>query len=119
MSSEWIFLERWRGRSPRAMLNAADFPDLASIRRHWDGIERGTQAFVAELSDAHLIRDVEYTNTEGEHWTYPLWQQMMHQVNHATQHRSEAAVMLTQFGHSPGWLDLLYYIDLRSGNGRA
>jgi uncharacterized damage-inducible protein DinB len=44
---------------------------------------------------------------------------MMHQVNHATQHRSEAAVMLTQFGHSPGWLDLLYYIDLRSGNGRA
>jgi uncharacterized damage-inducible protein DinB len=115
MSGQWIFLERWRGRSPRAMLNAADFPDVASIRERWDGIERETQAFSAELSDARLIQDVEYTNTEGERWTYPLWQQMIHQVNHATQHRSETAVMLTQLGHSPGWLDFLYYIDLCSG----
>jgi uncharacterized damage-inducible protein DinB len=84
------------------MLNAADFPDVASIRRRWDEIERETQAFVVALSDAQLVQEVEYTNTEGPRWTYPLWQQMIHQVNHATQHRSEAAVMLTQFGHSPG-----------------
>ena len=32
----------------------------------------------------------------------PLWQQMLHQVNHATQHRSEAAVMLTQLRPLPG-----------------
>ena len=117
MSGQWIFLERWRGRSPRAMLDAQHFHDVPSIRRHWDGIERETQAFLGELSDAQLVRDVEYTNTEGERWTYPLWQQMIHQVNHATQHRSEAAVMLTRFGHSPGWLDFLYYIDLRSTEG--
>jgi len=119
MSGQWIFLERWRGRSPRARLDAQHFPDLSSIRRHWDGIERETQVFVAELSDAQLIRDVEYTNPEGERLTYPLWQQMIHQVNHATQHRSEAAVILTQFGHSPGWLDFLYYIDMQSARGRA
>lgn len=114
MSGQWIFLERWRDRSPQAMLDPQRFPDPPSIRRHWDGIERETQAFVTELTDAQLGREVEYTNTKGERWTYPLWQQMVHQVNHATQHRSEAAVMLTQVGHSPGWLDLLYYIDLHS-----
>lgn len=112
MSGQWIFLERWRGRSPRAMLEAANFSDVPSIRRTWDGIERETHAFVAELSDAQLVRNVEYTNTNGEVWTYPLWQQMIHQVNHATQHRSEAAFMLTQLGRSPGWLDFLYDIDL-------
>ncbi len=43
---------------------------------------------------------------------YPLWQMMLHQVNHATQHRSEVAVIWTQFGHSPGALDLLHDLDI-------
>ena len=71
-----------------------------------------TTRFVAGLTDARIAAIVEYTNFEGERWAYPLWQQMLHQVNHATQHRSEAAVMLTQAGHSPGWLDYLYFVDV-------
>jgi uncharacterized damage-inducible protein DinB len=43
---------------------------------------------------------------------------MIHQVNHATQHRSEVAVLLTQCDHSPGWLDFLHFIDLRGGSRR-
>src|SRR2546426_821911 len=115
MGAEWLYLERWHGRSPRASFAAADFPDLATIRARWQTIERDTQAFVATLTEADLARVVEYTNMQGERWAYPLWQQMIHQVNHATQHRSEAAVMLTKLGHSPGWLDLLYFVDLVGG----
>jgi len=90
-----------------------DVPDLASIRAHWDVIERDTQALVTALDDIRLSAVVEYTNFKGEKWAYPLWQQMLHQVNHATQHRSEAAVLLTKLGHSPEWLDVLYFVDLR------
>jgi uncharacterized damage-inducible protein DinB len=112
MDAQWVYLERWHGRSPRASFAAADFPDLATIRARWAAIERDTQAFVAALTDADLARVVEYTNMQGERWAYPLWQQMIHQVNHATQHRSEAAVMLTKLGCSPGGLDLLYFVDV-------
>ena len=114
MNAQWLYLERWQGRSPRAWPEPAADSDLAAIRARWDVIERDTQAFVAGLDDARLATVVEYTNMQGEKWAYPLWQQMIHQVNHATQHRSEAAVLLTQLGHSPGWLDLLYFADLRS-----
>ena len=66
------------------------------------------------MTEPRLAAVVEYTNFHGERWAYPLWQQMTHQVNHATQHRSEAALMLTQAGHSPGGLDLLYFVDLQN-----
>ena len=119
MGAQWVYLERWQGRSPRAFFDAASFPDLDAIRARWDGIERDTRAFVAALTDADLARVVEYTNMQGERWAYPLWQQMIHQVNHATQHRSEAAVMLTKLGHSPDWLDLLYFVDVDAASKSA
>jgi uncharacterized damage-inducible protein DinB len=35
---------------------------------------------------------------------------LVHVVNHGTQFRSEAAVALTEYGHSPGDLDLIFYL---------
>jgi uncharacterized damage-inducible protein DinB len=111
MHAQWIWLQRWKGISPRTRLRPDDFPDLEAIRAHWVGLERETREFVEGLGEAELARVIRYTNTKDESWAYPLWQMLIHQVNHATQHRSEAAMLLTQMGHSPGDLDLLVYVD--------
>jgi len=111
MAAQWIWLARWKGTSPTTLLDAREFPDLASLRARWDELEAETQRFVETLTDSDLSRVVEYRNTRGERWAYPLWQQVVHQVNHATYHRGEVAATLTQLGHSPGDLDLLIYID--------
>jgi len=122
LGAQWLYLERWQGRSPRVMPAPADFADLDAVRARWSEIENATAAFVAGLTEARLAATLEYENMEGQRWRYPLWQQMLHQVNHATQHRTEAAMLLTRAGHSPGWLDYLYWIDLEgrslSPNGR-
>ena len=112
ISAQWMWLSRWQGISPRAMFDPAGFADLAAVRTRWEQLEQDTQAFVSSLDDQALERVVEYTNTKGQPFAYPLWQLMLHQVNHATQHRSEVAAMLTQFGQSPGGLDLIFYLSL-------
>lgn len=114
MSAQEMWLSRWRHGAPAAMLDPAGYPDLAALRAQWGAIERDTQSFVAALGideEHDPARVVTYTNTRGQTWAKPLWQLMLQQVNHATQHRSEVAAMLTHLGHSPGWLDLVIFLD--------
>lgn len=111
MGAEWIWLSRWNGISPNAMFAVIDFPNLQSIQTRWDAIEAETQQLIDQIDPSQLTEVVSYINTRGEKWAYPLWQQIVHQVNHATQHRSEVAAMLTYFGNSPGDLDYLVYQD--------
>ena len=114
-SAQWLWLERWRETSPRELWNPAGFADVAELRIRWDEVEAATAEYVATLREPDLGRVVSYVNFQGERWAYPLWQQLLHQVNHATQHRSEAALLLTRLGYSPGWLDLLVYVDEQVG----
>ena len=117
LSSQWLWLSRWKGSSPRKLLDPAEFPGLAAIRARWAEIEGGTQEFLARLDSDQLGQAINYVTTEGEPRSYPLWQPMLQQINHATQHRSEAAVMLTNFGHSPGDLDFIIYLHRESRDG--
>lgn len=105
------WLARWREEADRAIPEIGQHPDLAALRTTWAEVDAETHRFVGVLDATALARAIAYVNDRGETWVYPLWQLLVHQVNHATQHRSEVAVMLTQFGYSPGWLDFLLFID--------
>ncbi len=113
LSAEWIWLSRWRGVSPTVALREDDFPTRASIRERWREEEQKMRAFVASLGESDLTRVVNYSNIKGKAFARPFWQMLAHVVNHGTQHRSEAAAMLTEFGHSPGDLDFVVFLDER------
>ena len=93
----------------RRPLLPADYPDVAAVRSAGEALEQRTQAFVAWLSDADAARVYAHTRPDGKEWRLPLWLRLLHVVNHGTQHRSEAASMLTGFGQSPGDLDVPYF----------
>ncbi len=37
---EWLWLERWRGRSPRSLLAPEEFPTLPALSARWRAVER-------------------------------------------------------------------------------
>ena len=83
-------------------------PDLASLRASWEREWAGYDAWFDRMDPAWLDQSEEGIS---------LWQALAHVVNHGTQHRSEAAVLLTAVGHSPGDLDMVDYIDSVNGQG--
>ncbi len=65
------------------------------------------RSYLKGLADADLDRVVSHRSTEGVAYSAVLWKILAHVVNHGTQHRSEAAVRLTELGASPGDLDFI------------
>jgi uncharacterized damage-inducible protein DinB len=119
--AEWIWRMRWEGSSPTERLKQTDFPSLASLRTRWAVEEARLLAFVDTLSDERLNAVFEYKTTRGEAMREPaLWPVMVHVVNHGTQHRSEAAALLTGLGRSPGDIDLIIFLrEQQPSNGSS
>lgn len=108
--AESIWRTRWQGESPIKRIKPEDFPTFESLRARWMEDEKLLMAFVENLTDEKLNSTFNYKTTTGDPHQRILWQAMTHVVNHGTQHRSEAAAMLTELGHSPGDIDLMLFI---------
>jgi uncharacterized damage-inducible protein DinB len=109
--AEWIWRNRWQGNSPTSRLKPDEFPTFESLRERWTAEEKQLMDFVENLTDEQLSNPFQYKNTKGVPFEQILWKAMAHVVNHGTQHRAEVAAMLTDFGCSPGDVDMIYFFD--------
>jgi uncharacterized damage-inducible protein DinB len=109
--AEWVWRQRWEGISPTKRFKPEDFPTFESLHVRWAEEEKALMSFVERLTDEKLESKFKYNSTDGEPHERILWHVMAHMVNHGTQHRAEAAAILTDLGHSPGDIDLLYFLD--------
>jgi uncharacterized damage-inducible protein DinB len=111
VSSEWIWRLRCEGGfSPPARLPDIMFPDPASLHQRWQEEESAMRHYLATLDKEHLQGVVRYKTTKGEPRENLLSHILTHVIIHGTQHRSEAALLVSQLGHSPGDLDLIFYL---------
>ena len=115
VGAEWVWLERWRGRSPTMLaaeeFAAKKFPTLVTVQDRWRAVERDVREYLAGLTEEALTRPLTYINLKGETWTYPLWQTLFHVVNHQTYHRGQVTTLLRQLGAQPAQIDYLVAHD--------
>ena len=112
--AEWIWLERFQGRSPSALPDVNIFADVRTLRGTWSIHEERLLVFVAGLSQADLDRTMEYKTLKFGVYSNPMWQSMMHLVNHGTYHRGQVTTLLRQLGAQPILLDLMHFYRERS-----
>jgi len=106
LGAEWIWLERWRGRSPQALPPVTDYPTLTALREAWGPVEQGVRDYLSGLSEEAFAGRFSFTNAKGETWTYPVWRSLLHVSNHQTYHRGQVTMFLRQLGVSPPALDV-------------
>ena len=112
--AEWIWLERFQGRSPSRLPDPAQFEDVISLREHWLPQEQRLLGFVRQLTQSDLEREFEYKTLNFGINRNPLWQSLLHVVNHGTYHRGQVTTLLRQLGTEPVPTDLIYFYRERS-----
>lgn len=119
MLVEWLWRERWLGRSPDKYPPASDFPNLESLRRRWAEVERNLLVYVSALKPEDIDRVIAHKTTAGVPQSAPLSQMLQHLVNHGTYHRGQVATMLRQLDAKPIGTDLILFYRERAAQAKA
>jgi uncharacterized damage-inducible protein DinB len=108
--------QRWRiafeseGDAESPSPEREPLPTIDELRERWEAEWAAVDAWLPTVTD-RFVGHV--------HEGIPIWQMLVHVVNHGTQHRSEAAALLTAEGRSPGQLDLINYAEELAASGSA
>jgi uncharacterized damage-inducible protein DinB len=110
--AEWVWLERFHGRSPRAMPDdGRPARTLADVRVKWDPIQEELRVYAKSMTPERLASTLSYTSFAGEAFTRVLSDALVHLVNHGTYHRGQVVTLLRQLGKSAPSTDYLRYLD--------
>ncbi len=108
---EWSWRRRLAGDDRTAFpaddteLDPADFPSVAAVRERWSRDEAEMRAWLERLTDETLAGPCRVEKTPR----HPFWFHLQHLYSHGLQQLSDAAVLLSAAGHSPGEIDFLEF----------
>lgn len=83
------------------ILDQVDFVDGMALRTRWNVERMAWLTYESGLNEDTLNKGY----GDDPKASPKVWQKIVHVINHGTQHRSEAAAILTGYGQSTGELD--------------
>lgn len=101
----------WRlilqGQDSNNILEPSDFKDAVLLQARWQIEKNAWLDYLNSLSTESLNRGYD----ENVPQSPKVWQTILHVILHGTQHRSEAAAILTGYGFSPGDVDFDVFLQ--------
>ncbi len=109
--AEERYLIRLTGQPPESPLRPGEFPGIATLREHARRSGEGLIAVADTVDPALVLRGT----LDGEPFELPVMVPLMQAINHATDHRSHVATVLSQLGMQPPELDVWAYDEATRG----
>ena len=72
-------------------------------------VQQNWKEFAAQLTDRDAQSKISYHDLKGNAWEQPLWQILLHVVNHGSHHRGQVSGFLRAMGQNPPPLDLIAF----------
>ncbi|HVR10303.1 MAG TPA: DinB family protein [Thermoanaerobaculia bacterium] len=110
LASQRLWLARFEGKAIDRVPDVSAFPDWETLTAAWGETSAELGFFLASLSAVQLTADMTWTSTQGVTYTRPLWQPVLHLVNHGTYHRGQVVSQLRQLGYEPPSTDMIYFL---------
>ena len=89
------------------------FPTLTMLRERWMIEQQEMRVYLDTLTEETLNGTIRYV-IPGAIREHVVWHILLDVIIHATQHRSEAAALLTEYGQSPGDFDFTMSLNERA-----
>ena len=109
--TEWLWRsliqEKARPANPPRL---EDLDTLAALRAFSHAEAQQRQALLAQLEEDDLLTTLQVQAGSGQTSPLVLWHMLMQPIIHGVQHRSEASLILTSLGQSPGDIDFIFFI---------
>jgi uncharacterized damage-inducible protein DinB len=110
LGAERRWLARVEGKALDRALYNEDQPDFETLSVAWIEASAELGFFIASLTAEQVSADITWIDSSGNPHTRPLWQPVVHLVNHSTYHRGQVVSLLRQLGYAPPSTDLIDFL---------
>jgi uncharacterized damage-inducible protein DinB len=101
----------WLGRIERSpVARVVDGDDaMAALLENWPAMNQRWLRWSKTLTEESARAELTYLDLRQNTWTQPLWQIILHVVNHSTHHRGQAIGFIRALGHTPPNVDSIMF----------
>src|SRR3954471_23808357 len=107
--ADMVWFSRLAGE-PFAKISDVPVPaSFQDLEREWLALLQRIQNWMSQLQPHQFGIEIRYSNSQGVAYSTPIWQIVLHLVNHSTYHRGQVITMLRQAGMKAPTTDLIVY----------